>query len=680
MRKPTLLIIAVLTPPVSYGGSLDGLDDFRPSTAAHMEQTIPDAPGAVTVITGKQIRQLGIRSVAEVMRLVPGFNVAYSSPFAWVARGATQPIPRRFQLLVDGVTEVNPLVGVTHWEILPVAIDRIERIEVVRSQSTPSYGPNAFYGTINIIRKAPQEIIGNRVSASASERGGDLFAEHAGKAGSTTYALDLSGTTFDRYDEYSDGSDRDDDFDESTLGITTNTTTRSGEIDFTLYGTRSSYGRDISRTQFGQEDPVVFMDSWVAAPKYTMETGSHTLSFQAVSSYKDFNLAWDTCAPKSFFLPALGQLFRDNEALVLALVNSRPLPAATPDQLSRLSSILAQISTDPTSFNTVCGETNVDYRYRNHSVTAKDVILFSDTIRTSAYIRVAQSNVLSETYGNGLTTIDKSSFFNNTEFQPSDSLTLNAGFMIESFGFSLSDPQFSPRVSATYDITDDMHLKAVASQGKRLIDGIEAMTTNQAPTHFTEDVYGSRVQSGFLAHFPTLADSGHIETIRAYDLMLYKGPFEIRYFREMLSNIFDYQDADADEIKNVDRRGGEASVAWFFGTTAFRTALHYIDSSSLSAFDTYSAYGGSAYVIHPLTQSITGSFAYYGSSPVNYSGYDRFDFRLSKSFDIATNFVELAGVLSRHRSYEYNSLNFDLEDGGTISTRNEIRLEGRIEF
>lgn len=678
MRRLPLFL--ALAPALSQGGALDGLDDFRPSTAAHMEQTIPDAPGAVTVITGQQIRQLGIRSVAEVMRLVPGFNVAYSSPFAWVARGATQPIPRRFQLLVDGVTEVNPLVGVTHWEILPVAIDRIERIEVVRSQSTPSYGPNAFYGTINIIRKAPQEIIGNRVSASASELGGDLFAEHAGKVGSTTYALDLSGTTFDRYDEYRDGSDRDDDFDETTLGITTNTTTRRGEIDFTLYGTRSSYGRDISRTQFGQEDPVVFMDSWVAAPKYTMETGSHTLSVQAVSSYKDFNLGWDTCAPKSFFLPALGQLFRDNEDLVLAVVNSRPLPAATPDQLSRLSSILAQISTDPTSFQTVCGETNVDYRYRNHSVTAQDVILFSDKVRTSTYIRLAQSNVLSETYGNGLTTIDKSSFFNNTEFQPTDVWTFNAGFMIESFGFALSDPQFSPRLSATYDLTDDTHMKVVASQGKRLIDGIEAMTINQAPTHFSEDVYGSRVQSGFLAHFPTLADAGHIETIRAYDLIVYKGPIELRYFREMLSNIFDYQDADADEIKNVDRRGGEASIAWVFGKTAFRTAFHYIDSSSLSAFDTYSAYGGSAYVIHPLTESLTGSFAYFGSSPVNYSGYDRFDVRLAKAFRVSTNAAEVAGVLSHHRAYEYNSLNFDLQDGGTITPVNELRFEGRVEF
>lgn len=223
---------------------------------ARMDQSIQDAPGAVTVITSEQIERLGIKSIPEVLRLVPGFFVDYSSPFTYVNRGPNFPTPRRLQVLVDGVSEVYPLVGLVRWETLPIPIERVARIEVVRSQSSSSYGANAFYGTVNIVSKHPNDVLGANFQISGSENGGIAYARQASTFGNTSLMLDYRKTKYDRFDEYFDSEEtRNDDMEVDTLSIISNTKYDNKTFKVSVNGAHGEFEHEISAGEYAVTYP-----------------------------------------------------------------------------------------------------------------------------------------------------------------------------------------------------------------------------------------------------------------------------------------------------------------------------------------------------------------------------------------------------------------------------------------
>lgn len=126
------------------------------ASVSRLPQRIADAPASVTVIDRDMIRASGARSLNDIFRLVPGFQTfAHSDTSARVNyHGITDhnDYSPRVQVLLDGRSLHSPLFrnGV-NWGLIPVALEDIERIEVVRGSNTVSYGTNAFLGVINII-------------------------------------------------------------------------------------------------------------------------------------------------------------------------------------------------------------------------------------------------------------------------------------------------------------------------------------------------------------------------------------------------------------------------------------------------------------------------------------------------------------------------------------------------
>lgn len=108
-------------------------------TASRIAQSPLDAPVAVSVIDREMIRASGFTEIHDLLRLVPGFLVAdwpEGSPV--VARhGLGDAYDRRIKVMVDGRTVNRPLSGDTAWLDLPVRVDDIERVEVVRGRTVP---------------------------------------------------------------------------------------------------------------------------------------------------------------------------------------------------------------------------------------------------------------------------------------------------------------------------------------------------------------------------------------------------------------------------------------------------------------------------------------------------------------------------------------------------------------
>ena len=164
-------------------------------SVSRLAQPQREAPGAVTVIDQELIRASGARVLSDLLRFVPGFQV--TAPSQEAARvtyhGLGEEFPSRVQVLVDGVSQYSPLYksGV-NWNLIPVALEDIERIEVLRGSNSAAYGANAFLGVINIITQHPAQTRGGAFSVNSGHGGiDDVFARWGGSAPGADFRLSV---------------------------------------------------------------------------------------------------------------------------------------------------------------------------------------------------------------------------------------------------------------------------------------------------------------------------------------------------------------------------------------------------------------------------------------------------------------------------------------------------------
>ncbi len=125
-------------------------------SASRLPTRLVDAAGAVTVIDREMILASGYRNIADLFRLVPGFNVAWFRGW-WPTvnyHGLSGEFAKRVLVQVDGRsinTEFNESGVFLGLE--PLAIDDIDRIDVLRGTNSAAYGTNAFLGVINVITR-----------------------------------------------------------------------------------------------------------------------------------------------------------------------------------------------------------------------------------------------------------------------------------------------------------------------------------------------------------------------------------------------------------------------------------------------------------------------------------------------------------------------------------------------
>jgi iron complex outermembrane receptor protein len=129
-------------------------------TASRRLQPVREAPVAVEVITEEEIAASGATTLWDLLRFRVGMDVldgrAVDGNRGIVSvRGFPQEYVNNLQVLVDGRSVYNTYSGGVYWPQLPVQMQDIERIEVVRGPNGALYGSNAGLGVINIITKKP---------------------------------------------------------------------------------------------------------------------------------------------------------------------------------------------------------------------------------------------------------------------------------------------------------------------------------------------------------------------------------------------------------------------------------------------------------------------------------------------------------------------------------------------
>ena len=131
-------------------------------TASRVMEEISKAPASITVVTDRQIEQMGARNLLDILRAVPGFagfKVHTGNQYI-ITRGSGE----RLFLLVDSHPVYEPWSGgAKAFETLN--IQNIKRVEFIRGPGSALYGANAFFHAINVITKDAEDIDGVELSA-----------------------------------------------------------------------------------------------------------------------------------------------------------------------------------------------------------------------------------------------------------------------------------------------------------------------------------------------------------------------------------------------------------------------------------------------------------------------------------------------------------------------------------
>jgi iron complex outermembrane receptor protein len=170
--------------------SLDQLMNVEVTSVSKHEQKLFEAPAAIYVISQEDIRRSGITSIPDLLRMVPGLQVARitSSKWAITSRGSNSEFSNKLLVLIDGRSVYTPLFAGVFWDVQDLMLEDIERIEVIRGPGATMWGANAVNGVINIITKKARNTQGGLVIAGGgSEERGFGGMRYGGKIGADAY-------------------------------------------------------------------------------------------------------------------------------------------------------------------------------------------------------------------------------------------------------------------------------------------------------------------------------------------------------------------------------------------------------------------------------------------------------------------------------------------------------------
>ena len=148
------------------------LADLTVSAASREPERIVEAPAAVTLIEPQVLANTAPTGQAPLaLAQAPGVDLVQSgvNDFNINARGFNSSLNRRVLTLLDGRDLAIAFLGSQEWNTLPVSMDELRGMELVRGPGSALYGANAFAGVINMTTLSPRESPGGKFSLSGGE-------------------------------------------------------------------------------------------------------------------------------------------------------------------------------------------------------------------------------------------------------------------------------------------------------------------------------------------------------------------------------------------------------------------------------------------------------------------------------------------------------------------------------
>jgi iron complex outermembrane receptor protein len=167
--------------------SLEDLMNVEVTSVSKKEQKLSKTGAAIFVITQEDIRRSGATNVPDLLRMVPGVEVAQVNANRWAIsiRGFNSLYANKILLLIDGRSIYNITSSSVFWDQEIVPLEDIDRIEIIRGPGGTMWGANAVNGVINIITLRTKDTQGGLLRAgTGSPQNADGLAQYGGAIGS----------------------------------------------------------------------------------------------------------------------------------------------------------------------------------------------------------------------------------------------------------------------------------------------------------------------------------------------------------------------------------------------------------------------------------------------------------------------------------------------------------------
>lgn len=674
-----LLISAPVVTAAAYGESPDSastdysflLESPVPEvlSTTHLRQPKSKVPGSTTVIEGQLIRDLGIRTLVEVFRLVPGMTVAYVQSNKPVAsyHGTVAEDQRRLQVQIDGRTAYQPSIARVDWNAMPVAIESIERIEISRGPNAAAYGINAFLGTINIITRSPEDTAGVTLHSSVGSRG---YREAYGAVSNSAsddynwrlaYQKRMSDGFDERIEQLPDGSLERRPFHNGydfnlvtydatqTLNDQQSLDFRAGITDGVDEVEKAKIGDDFG----AQEQPDVKVNDRYLQLRWKYEASADHF-FHIQTSYQDYlrQQRWLTC------------------------------PTVAP----------------------LCATTDQDIQESRLEFEIQDTLRLSPELRLVSGVGYRKDAISSDTYFNGDEGSYQSRVYTNIEYTPVSWLTFNIGGNYESTT-NLDRNFFSPRFAANFQLTDNQTLRFVFSKAVRIPSTFEQYAdwgyraTNVTPVDPYGVLEGQRIGPTFQSP-GTFREERIISREISYFNQLRLGgalwSSEIKFFqddlRDIISGRLNVDDWDLENNVALDQQGFEVESSLEYQESKFRISYAYMDQdgdyrgvpkASAEAEDKYIQFesrltvqhSGSLAWIQRYSHGISTAAAYYFADSFKEGPFQRGDVRVVKNFHTPRLSYDVAFVMQHY----FNDKPPHSRDN-IIKDRNQYFVEAGVRF
>lgn len=144
-------------------------------TAEKLARQVSHAPSVVSIVTAKDIRDFGYRSLGDILDSMRGLSMGYTSYQGFLSgRGYANAGSQsgRLTLLIDGHRATDGFFSSTSFGTDGLLdVDLIDRVEYIPGNGSSGEGDNAFLGVVNVITKKGRDFGGAQVATGLGSHG-----------------------------------------------------------------------------------------------------------------------------------------------------------------------------------------------------------------------------------------------------------------------------------------------------------------------------------------------------------------------------------------------------------------------------------------------------------------------------------------------------------------------------